>query len=195
MIELRELQWGRAGDAGAYLTADVARGACAVLDAPEPAALAALGVIGGRHAPRAGRIVLDGRDVTADPVARRRLTFFAHDLPVLPVHVVDYLALAAAGRAGFGGSPAAALRASALPADAAVDGLDAVTRHTLDLAAALASGAPILLVHAPFTGGTAEDHARRRALLSEARHEGRTVILTGVSRRDALADAVIEAGR
>ncbi len=195
MIDLRELQWGRAGDAGAYLTATVARGASALLDTPESGALAALGVISGRRAPLAGRIVLDGRDVTANPLARRRLTFFTHDLPALPVRVDEYLALAAAGRAGFGGSPTVALRTAALAADAAVDGLDAATRQTLDLAAALASGAPILLVHAPFASGSAADHARRRALLSEARHEGRTVILTGVSRRDALADAVLEAGR
>lgn len=195
MIELREFQWGHAGDTGARLTATVARGACAVLDAPEQTARTALEVIGGRAAPVAGRIVLDGRDLTLDPLARRRLAFCAHDLPVLAVRIDEYLALAAAGRAGFGGSPEAALRASGYAGTTAADRLDPAARQTLDLAAALASGAPILLAHAPFASGTADDHARRRALLSEARHEGRTVIVTGLSRRDALVDTVIEAGR
>ncbi|MGE0392526.1 MAG: hypothetical protein AB7I25_08020 [Vicinamibacterales bacterium] len=195
MIELRELQWGHAGDAGARLTATLAKGACAVLEAPERDARTVLAVISGRMAPISGRVVLDGHDLTHDPLARRRLVFCAHDLPHLPVRVGEYLALAAAGRTGLGGAPAAALRASGYDAAADAAGLDAAARQTLDLAAALASGAPILLAHAPFASGTADDHARRRALLAEARHEGRTVIVTGISRRDALVDTVLEAGR
>jgi len=195
VIELRELQWGRDGDAARRLTAAVSRGTCALIAAPEPVARGAFDVIGGRTAAGSGRILLDARDLTHDPLERRRLAFCTHDLPLLPVTAIEYLELAAAGRDGQAAPAASTLRMAGLSPDARVPALEHAARQTLDLAAAVASGAPILLVHAPFSGGTVDDHARRRALLAEARHEGRTVLVSGISHRDALVDAVIEAGR
>ena len=195
MIELRELQWGRAGDTASLLTAAVSRGTCALISAPEPAVRGAFDVIGGRAAAGSGRILLDARDLTHDPLERRRLAFCTHNLPLLPVTAGEYLELASAGRGSDTGPAASTLRMAGLSPGARVPSLEQAARQTLDLAAAVASGAPILLVHAPFNGGTVDDHARRRALLAEARHEGRTVLVSGLSHRDALVDAVIEAGR
>jgi len=195
VIELDALHWGGPGDASTVLTATIARGTCALLSAPEPAARDAFDVIGGRATAGSGRIVLNALDVTRDPLARRRLVFCAHGLPSLPVTAGEYLELASAGRGRHAGPLAATLHLAGLAPDAHVPALAPAARQTLDLAAALASSAPILLLHSPFNGGTPDDHARRRALLAEARHEGRTVLLSGLSPRDALVDTVIEAGR
>lgn len=195
MIEFEDLQWGSAGDAASRLNGTLARGTCTILAAPDDTARAALAVIAGRRPPASGRIRVDGHDVTGNALARRRLVFCTDDLPSMPVSVATYLALASSGRTASAPASRLALQVSALPATASVDSLDPDARQTLGLAAALASGAPLLLVHAPFASGSPADHARRRALLSEARHEGRTLLLTGLTRQDPLADAVLEAGR
>ena len=116
-------------------------------------------------------------------------------MPVLPVTVDEYLQLAGAGRPAAAQTGAAEVaRLSGLPLTQPVDTLDAAAMQTLGLAAALASGASVLLIDAPLATGTGDDHSRRRALLTEARHSGRTLLVTGLNSRDPLVDHVVEAG-
>ncbi len=196
MIDTRALTWGPAGVAANQLTAIVTQGACAAVSATHATGLAVLALIGGLANPSSGQILLDGHDVTADPAARRRETFCAHpNLPALPVTVREYLELASAGRRGSDAQRAATPAIADLDLTRRVDALDEAARQTIGLAAALASGAAILLLHTPFATGGADDHARRRALITEARHRGHTLLITGVNARDPLVDLTIEAGR
>ena len=196
MIETRELTCGQAGKVEGVLTCAVAQGTCVLLSAPPALASTWLSAIAGTTQPLSGRICLTGTDVTLRPLDRRRVAFHASTLmPVLPVTVGEYLQLAHAGRAGAVESPAAALaRLSGLALTTPVDTLGPAAMQTLGLAAALASGASVLLVDAPLATGTGDDHARRRALLTEARHSGRTLLVSGLSTRDPLIDHTVEAG-
>lgn len=196
MIEIRELTCGRTGQAGPALTCSVARAECVLLSGPPAQASLWLSAIAGMAHAGSGRIHLEGRDVTLLPLTRRRLTFRASAaMAVLPVTVDEYLRLAGAGRAGAGRvDPAALAHLSSLRCDQRVDTLDAAAVQTLGLAASIASGAAFLLVDAPLATGTGEDHARRRALLTEARHAGRTLLVSGLGSRDPLVDHLVEAG-
>ncbi len=196
MIDTRELACGQAGRIDGILTCAIVQGECVLLSAPPGLASPWLSMIAGMTRTLSGRIHLAGHDMTLRPLERRRIAFHAGAvMPVLAVTVDEYLQLAGAGR------PAAArmgtadiARLSGLPLTRPVDTLDPAAMQTLGLAAALASGAAVLLVDAPLATGTGEDHARRRAVLTEARHSGRTLLVTGLSSRDPLVDRVVEAG-
>ncbi len=196
MIEARDLAWGDPGHDDGTLTATVAQGACVALLGPLPAITALFDVVGGRRAPRSGRLLVGGRGMTTRPSARRALFFGAHRMP-LPgdASTGEILALACAGRRGTALEVAEVLAVAGLAAVTPVRDLDSAAQDTLRLAAAVGSGARGLLLASPFAGGTHLDHKRRRALLSEARHQGRTLLLTGLSPRDPLADSTLEVGR
>lgn len=113
-----------------------------------------LRTLAGRLAPRAGRIILDGRDLAADPAARSRLFGYAPPLAALPGGVTagELLRLVARARRADPGRPADLFEALEVARirDRPVDALSSGWRQRLALGLAFVGEPGVVLLDEPF---------------------------------------------
>ena len=150
--------------------------------------------------PTAGRIVIGGLDAVTDLYRVRRLISYAGRAPVPAnrLRVIEYLRLVAGARRQPSSVAANAADITGLPADAPIATLADHVRLRLPLAAALASGADILLLDDPLRELDAVERDKVSDWLDDTRQRGTTIVAT-VNNDDvpALCDRIVRlhAGR
>lgn len=151
--------------------------------------------------PDVGRAVVAGHDVVADPAAVRRSIGLAGQYAAVDENLTGRENLVLVGRLSHVGTPTARRRAEELlaqfrltdAADRPVRGYSGGMRRRLDLAAALVTHPPVLLLDEPTTG---LDPASRQDLwdvIESLVADGTTVLLTTqyLEEADRLADRIV----
>ncbi len=187
---------------------EVARGECVAVIGPSGAGKSTLlALIAGFEAPEAGRIRIDGRDVTQEPPARRPVTSLFQDHNLFP-H------LTAAENVGLGIHPGLTLDAAARAkvaealAHVGLSGLEqrlpgqlsGGERQRVALARSLVRRRPLLLLDEPFAAlGPAQRYQMLDLVNALARGSGFTVLFVSHQPEDARHAATrvlfLEAGR
>lgn len=163
-------------------TFEIASGECVgVIGPPGSGRSTLLQILATRIPADSGRAEVNGIDVRSRPFDARRALFHvgARGWSAVGMSAIEYVRLVAASRGVRTGGLSACADRAGLRAEAAVDTLTADERYRLELAAALVSGARVLLLDGPLDDRTAADASIRQALVREARDEGRTILMTG----------------
>ena len=164
------------------VTFEVARGeAVAISPALGSAPSTLLRILATLLAPTSGRLDIGGVDAIAAPFEARKKLFWSGTPAITSeLSVAEYLELAGAGRGRHRLDPmrrAGILDRTGLDsADSPLSTLDAGRRRLVDLAAAVLSGAELILIDEPF-GATAPDRSAWLSLFAEARGQGATVVV------------------
>jgi ABC-2 type transport system ATP-binding protein len=167
---------------------EVGRGeAVVVTGAPGGGRTTLLRVLGTLVPPSSGRAQIDGIDVVAHAFAVRRHVFLV-GTPAVVVHdarVSEYLRLIGSTRASRirvdESRIDALLERLGLGRDVPVNALSPAERSWLELAAAVAASAKVLLLDEPFSGLDTEDATRCEELIIDARTRGITVLATATT--------------
>jgi ABC-type multidrug transport system ATPase subunit len=165
------------------VTFEVARGeAVAISAALGSAPSTLLRILATLLAPTSGRLDIGGVDAIAAPFEARKKLFWSGTPAITSeLSVAEYLELAGAGRGHHRLDPmrrAGILNRTGLDsADNPLSTLDAGRRRLVDLAAAVLSGAELILIDEPFGATAAPDRSAWLSLFAEARGQGATVVV------------------
>jgi ABC-type multidrug transport system ATPase subunit len=129
--------------------------------------------------PTSGTIVIGGRDAVTDVYRVRRLLAYAGATRILPnrLRVDEYLRVVASARHQPSTAADSAANLVGLNRNAPIEAIADEARRRLTLAAAIASGAAVLLLDQAFDGLDAPVRNRVCEWLVDARHRGTVIVV------------------
>jgi ABC-type multidrug transport system ATPase subunit len=143
--------------------------------------------------PTSGTIVIGGLDAVTDVYRVRRLLAYAGPMRILPnrLRVDEYLRFVAGARHQPSAAADVAADLVGLNRNAPIEALADEARQRLTLAAAITSGAAVLLLDQPFDSLDAAARDRVCEWLVAARHNGTTVIVSDNEHVAGVCDRIV----
>ena len=180
----------------------IGRGESVAVTGPDAAGRAVLmRILATLMPPSSGHLLIADVDAVADAYRVRRLVAYAgrDTIRANRLRVAEYLRFVAAARRQPPASAGAAAAAVGLAADAPIETLSGALQHRLALAAALVTGAHVLLLDDVLSALDPQARVRTSEWLNRAREQGTTIVASADEGED-LADVCqrtvrLDAGR